>query len=63
MTLNAALDALDADTAMRETMGSTIINVFSVLKRDEVMRYEDTVTDKATREVSRWEIDEYFADY
>ena len=63
MTLNAALDALDADTAMRETMGSTIINVFSVLKRDEVMRYEDTVPDKTTREVSQWEIDEYFADY
>ncbi|TQO19170.1 glutamine synthetase [Rhodoglobus vestalii] len=63
MSLAAALDALDADTVMRNAMGSTVIEVFSVLKRDEVKRYEDSVTDKDTREVSQWEIDEYFADY
>jgi len=63
MTLKAALDALDADTVMRDAMGSTIIDVFSVLKRDEVERYEDSVADNNTRDVSQWEIDEYFADY
>jgi glutamine synthetase len=63
MTLSAALDALDTDTVMRKAMGSTVIDVFSVLKRDEVKRYEDSVADKNTREVSQWEIDEYFADY
>jgi glutamine synthetase len=63
MTLTAALNALDADTVMRETMGGTVIDVFSVLKRDEVARYEDAVSDKTTRDVSQWEIDEYFADY
>jgi len=63
MTLKAALDALDADTVMRDAMGSTIIDVFSVLKRDEVARYEDSVADNNTRDVSQWEIDEYFADY
>jgi glutamine synthetase len=63
MSLAAALDALDADTVMRNAMGSTVIEVFSVLKRDEVKRYENAVADKDTREVSQWEIDEYFADY
>src|SRR5664279_2538570 len=58
MTLKAALDALDADTVMRNAMGSTIIDVFSVLKRDEVRRYEDSVADNNTRDVSQWEIDE-----
>jgi glutamine synthetase len=63
MSLSAALDVLDSDTVMRDAMGSTIIDVFSVLKRDEVRRYEDSVADNNTRDVSQWEIDEYFADY
>ncbi|MGV8876667.1 MAG: glutamine synthetase family protein [Rhodoglobus sp.] len=63
MSLRAALDALDADTVMRTSLGDTLIDVFSVLKRDEVRRYEKSVSDVNTRDVSQWEIDEYFADY
>jgi glutamine synthetase len=33
------------------------------MKRDEVARYEAAVKDPSTRDVTQWEIDEYFADY
>ncbi len=63
LTLGEALDELDADTVMRSAMGSAVVDVFGVLKRDEILRYEQTVSDPSTRSVTQWEIDEYFADY
>ena len=63
MTLTSALDALAADTVMRATMGGPIVDVFALMKRDEVERYESETEDPATREVTQWELDEYIADY
>lgn len=62
-SLSAALDALDADTVLHEALGGPLIDVFSVLKRDEVARYEAEVEKPDTREVTQWELDEYLEDY
>jgi glutamine synthetase len=62
-TLTAALDALEANAHLHEQMSKELIEVFLVMKRDEVSRYEAAVKDPSTREVTQWEIDEYFADY
>lgn len=62
-SLAAALDALDADTVLRDALGAAFIDVFTVLKRDEVERYEAEVDDPTTRIVSPWELDEYLEDY
>ena len=63
VTLKEALDALDTDTVMRETLGAPIVDVFTLMKRDEVERYESETVDPATRDVTPWELDEYIADY
>ena len=63
MTLTAALDALDTDTVMRSALGAAVVDVFTVLKRDEIERYEAEVDDPSTREVTAWEVEEYLADY
>lgn len=63
MTFHDALDALDASTHLREYMSTEMLEVFSVMKRDEIRRYEEAVPDPATREVTQWEIDEYIHDY
>jgi glutamine synthetase len=63
MTLATALDALDADAVMRAGLGAPIVDVFTLMKRDEIERYESEVADAATRDVTQWEHDEYLADY
>jgi glutamine synthetase len=62
-TLGAALDALEANAHLHEQMSKELVEVFLVMKRDEVARYEAAVKDHSTRDVTQWEIDEYFADY
>ncbi|WP_394768032.1 glutamine synthetase family protein [Lacisediminihabitans sp.] len=62
-SLEAALDALDANSVLRDIIGAPVIDVFGVLKRDEIERYESEVPDPATRDVTQWEIDEYLEDY
>jgi glutamine synthetase len=62
-TLGAALDALEANAHLHEQMSKELVEVFLVMKRDEVARYEAAVEDPSTRDVTQWEIDEYFADY
>jgi glutamine synthetase len=62
-TLTAALDALEANANLHEQMSKELVEVFLVMKRDEVARYEAAVKDPSTRDVTQWEIDEYFADY
>lgn len=62
-TFSQALDALDADDALRTQLSQELINVFMMLKRDEVSRYEASVEDPATRDVTPWEITEYFEAY
>jgi glutamine synthetase len=33
------------------------------MKRDEIERYEAAVSDPSTRDVTDWEVQEYFEDY
>lgn len=62
-TLSTALDALEANDGIRAALGAPIVDVFAMLKRDEVTRYESATDDPDTREVTRWELDEYLEDY
>ncbi len=50
-SLDAALDALDADQVLRALLGGDFVDLFLTLKRDECARYARHVTD--------WELDEY----
>ncbi|MBB5939306.1 glutamine synthetase family protein [Streptomyces zagrosensis] len=50
-SLSAALDALEADTAVTETLGKDFITSYLSYKRDEVARFHRHVTD--------WEFTEY----
>ena len=50
-TLPAALDALEADTALAEVLGEYFVGSFLTYKRNEVERFERFVTD--------WEFREY----
>lgn len=63
MSLAAALDALDGDTELRSQLSHEIVDVFMTLKRDEVKRYEASVDDPATRDVTAWEVREYIEDF
>ena len=62
-TLASALDALDRDTVLREALGAPVVDVFSILKRDEVARYLTATEHPDTRDVTRWELEEYLEDY
>ncbi len=50
-SLGDALDALEADAAMVEVLGSPFVNSFTAYKRDEIERFNSWITD--------WEFDEY----
>lgn len=50
-TLEAALDALEADTLLRDALGAPIVETFLAMKRFEVERHRAWVSD--------WEIAEY----
>ena len=63
MSLGEALDALEADASLHEIMGAEIVEVFTLMKRDELRRYTETVPDASTRDTTQWELDEYLADY
>lgn len=54
-TLDAALDALEADQAMRELFGEDFVRVFVAVKRFELARFHAHVTD--------WEVKEYLELY
>ena len=62
-SFSAALYALEADTDLSRVMAQELINVFMVMKRDEIARYEAEVADPNTREVTQWEWDEYMEDF
>jgi glutamine synthetase len=62
-TFTEALDALEANANLHEQMSKELVEVFLVMKRDEIRRYNESVPDPSTRDVTQWEIDEYFADY
>jgi glutamine synthetase len=44
-------------------MAKELVAVHLVMKRDEIERYNAAVEDPSTREVTQWEINEYFADF
>jgi glutamine synthetase len=44
-------------------MAQELVNVHLAMKRDEIERYNAAVDDPATREITQWEINEYFADF
>jgi hypothetical protein len=50
--LAAAIDALEADAELTRAMGSRFVPYYAALKRAEIARFEQTVTD--------WEQREYF---
>ena len=62
MTFTEALDALEANKHLSDQMSQELINVFLVMKRDEIARYEEEVK-TPTRDVTAWEVAEYFEAY
>ena len=52
-TLSGALDALEADTALRAYLEPDLVEVYVGLKRDEWKRWEQAVTDWEQAEYSR----------
>jgi glutamine synthetase len=63
VTFTEALDALEANEAFKTYMAQELVNVHLAMKRDEIERYNAAVEDPATREITQWEINEYFADF
>ena len=63
MSLRAALDALAADSGLRDLLPHNFIDAFTAMKRDEIERYEAAVDDPDTRATTQWEIEEYLEDY
>jgi glutamine synthetase len=63
MSLEEALDALQKDTVLRQILQGPIVEVFDVLKRDEIRRYKEAVSDPNTRETTDWEVKEYMSDF
>ena len=59
--LGAALDALEADTALVERLGSQLVSTFVAMKRFELERFEEVVGELDVETVSEWEIEEYAA--
>ena len=59
MTFTEALDALESNTYLKQQLSPQLIETFLVLKREEIERYESEVKDPSTREVTKWEQDEY----
>jgi glutamine synthetase len=63
VTFAEALDALEANEAFKTYMAKELVAVHLVMKRDEIERYNAAVEDPSTRDVTQWEINEYFADF
>lgn len=63
MTFKDALDALERNSHMKSQLSPQLVETFLVLKREEIERYETSVPDSSTRDVTRWEQDEYLLRY
>jgi glutamine synthetase len=59
MSFKDALDALESNSYLKDQLSPQLVEAFLVLKREEIERYENEVPDPSTREVTRWEQDEY----
>lgn len=62
-TFTEALDELEKNERLRENMSDELIDVFLVMKRDEIERYNAEVGPLHGRTVTQWEIDEYMEDF
>ena len=62
-TFTEALDSLEANEHISNHLSTQLVNVFLVMKRDEIARYEEAESDPSTREVTPWEIQEYLEDF
>jgi glutamine synthetase len=62
-TFAEALDALESNHPMTEQLSPQLVEAFVVLKRDEIERYKAEVSNHETREVTKWELDEYLRDF
>ena len=62
-TFTEALDALEANEHLREHLANQLVDVFLVMKRDEIERYDKEVGPLHGRTVTQWEIDEYMEDF
>jgi glutamine synthetase len=64
ITLGAALDALEADTVLREALGEEFIHLFVAVKRHEIAKARAALADFDTPgfrdTVEKWERDELF---
>lgn len=63
MSFQAALDALEANEEMKRQLSPQLVETFLVMKREEIERYKADVADPETREVTKWEQDEYLLRY
>lgn len=55
-TLEQALEALEADQALRSALGGELVTAFTMIKRAEWEKYAKAVEDPATTEVTPWEL-------
>ena len=60
--LGDAADALRADERLLGLMGGPLVDVFEVMKRDEIERFTEAVGPNTPDEVTEWEVKEYFLD-
>jgi glutamine synthetase len=57
--LGAALDALEADTALVEQLGVELVGTFMAMKRFEVERFSEAAGELDVETVTAWEVEEY----
>jgi len=57
--LGAALDALEADDALVESLGRPLVATFLAMKRFEVQRFAEAVGELDPEVVTEWELEEY----
>ena len=62
-TLAEALDALEADTAMVEAMGSEVVRAHLALRRYELGRWEAAGETWDPESIAAWELDAYLPYY
>ena len=58
-TLEAALEALEADRELVEALGAPLVEAFTMIKRAEWKKYAEAVGDPSTTEVTDWELAYY----
>jgi glutamine synthetase len=60
-TLDAALDALEADTTLADALGAPLVATFLAMKRFEASRFAEEVGELDVETITDWEIQEYAA--